>query len=722
MPPYRLTPIGLAICATLTVYGCGNQAPNPNSSAPATSAPTTAAAATSRTTGEEPGSHAAQAAADLVQPIAFTLDDQYHPCGDFAQYVNAKWNQSHPIPADQTRWGAIAVLNQKSMLDQKSILEDAAAAAKRGQGSQLEQKLGRLYAGGMDTTVIDQLGYTPIKPQLAAIGRLQTATEIAGFLDSSFNAGNGYVFGFGSGASFTDASQQIGFVNQGGLGLPSRKYYLSQKPHYKKIRAAYLKYIARSLQLVGTPEDQAQQQAKSVLAFETKLATASLSPTELLDPDNQYHFVTLAEADAITPHFNWQKFFAGQGVDIDTGFSLSQPKFMREVDKLLATAPAAQWQAYLKFHLVNSASPGLSQSFRDNRFDFYGKTLAGQPEQKPRWRQVVGTVNGAMGMGLGQLYVARYFPPQAKARAEKLVTNIRAAFKEHVQHLTWMGPKTKQKALAKLALYLPKIGYPDDGQWRDWSGLSIQPGHFFANLEAAAKYNYHWDIDKIGKKTNRKQWFMTPQTVNAYYSDSTNTINFPAAILQPPFFYAHGDDAVNYGGIGYVIGHETTHGFDTEGSKFDGHGNKVDWWTRKDRERFDKLADALMKQYDQYAPIPGKPDLHVDGKLTQREDIADLGGLNIAYTALQKALQSHPKEAHEKIDGHTQDQRFFLSAARVWEGTAREKTAELLLNVDPHAPSKVRAFASASNMPQFAQAFQCKAGSRMVRKHPVKIW
>ncbi|HLI17734.1 MAG TPA: M13 family metallopeptidase [Rhodanobacteraceae bacterium] len=717
MHKHLLTPIALAVGAALAVSGCSHNAQNESK--------TTSAPAASRTAPAPAHTAPAPAPASTVaitpeQPIAFTLDDQYNPCNDFAEYVNATWNKANPIPADQTSWGAFGILHERTMQQQKQILETASQDAKDHKGSALEQKLGNLYDAGMDTAAIDKLGYDPIKPQLAAIDALKTPSDIENFLDTSFNNGDSYVFDFGSGADFKDASKQIGYVFQDGMGLPTRDYYLS--PKYKELRDAYVKYITKSLELIGTPDAEAQKQAGQVLAFETELAKASLSPTELRNLDNEYHFVTVAEADRITPHFSWDKFFKTQGVAVGKGFSLSQPKFMAEFDKLLAHAPASQWQAYLKFHLVSDASPALSQAFQDNHFDFYDQTLRGQPQQQPRWKRVISAVNHAMGMGVGELYVAKYFPPESKQRAEQLVTNVRAALKEHIENLDWMSEATKKKALEKWALFLPKIGYPDKGEWRDWSGLTIQPGQWYANLEAASKYNYHYDIGKIGKATDRKEWQMTPQTINAYYDPTTNTINFPAAILQPPFFYAKGDDAVNYGGIGFVIGHESSHGFDDQGSQFDGHGNRVDWWTPQDKKKFDERTAALVKQYDSYAPIPGKPDLHVNGKLTLGEDIGDLGGLNIAYTALQTALKQNPKEADEKIDGMTEDQRFFLSSARVWEGATREKTAELRLNVDPHAPDKIRAFASASNMPQFAQAFQCKPGEKMDRENPVKIW
>ena len=717
MHKHLLTPIALAVGAALAVSGCSNNGQNPNTSAPA--AANTAPAPAQTASAPASGSTVAITPA---QPIAFDLDDQYNPCNDFAEYVNAKWNKANPIPADQSTWGAFGILHERSMQQQKQILETAAQGAKDHKGNELEQKLGNLYAAGLDTATIDKLGYDPIKPQLAAIDALKTPADIADFINTSYDNGDSYVFDFGSGADFKDATKQIGYVFQDGLGLPTRDYYLS--PKYKDIRDAYVKYIAKSLELVGTPEADAKKQADQVMKFETELAKASLSPTELRDLDNRYHFVTVADADKISPHFSWDKFFKAQDVDIGKGFSLSQPKFVAEFDKLLANAPISQWQAYLKFHLISSASPALSQPFQDNQFDFYGKTLQGQLEQKARWKRVIGAVNGAMGMGLGELYVAKYFPPESKQRAEELVTNVRAALKEHIENLDWMSSETKKKALEKWALFLPKIGYPDKGEWRDWSGLTIQPDQWYANLEAASKYNYHYDIGKIGKATDRKEWHMTPQTINAYYQPSTNTINFPAAILQPPFFYAKGDDAVNYGGIGFVIGHESSHGFDDQGSKFDGHGNLVDWWTPQDKKAFDGRTAALVKQYDSYAPIPGKPDLHVNGKLTLGEDIGDLGGLNIAYTALQTALKQNPKEADQKIDGMTQDQRFFLNSARVWEGTARDKTAELYLNVDPHAPAKIRAFASAANMPQFAQAFQCKPGDKMMHQGDklVKIW
>ena len=653
---------------------------------------------------------------------ASQLSPNINPCQDFNDYVNAKWVAANPIPPDQVRWGSFNELHEKSLSEQHQIAEDAAKNMAKAKPGSIEQKIGYLYSAGMNQVAIDKAGFDPVKPRLAQIAALKNSGDIAQFIAASFNDGDQYVFNFGSGADFKDASKQIGYAFQDGLGLPTRDYYL--KPAYKDLRKAYVAYIAKAFELTGTPAAAAQKQADSVLAFETELAKASLSPTELRNLDNEYHFVSVAEADKVSPHFSWEKFFAAQGIDAGKGFSLSQPKFFAEFDKLLATAPMAQWQAYLRFHTISSASPELSKGFVDNHFDFYNKTLSGQLQQKDRWKRVLGAINGAMGMGMGELYVARYFPPESKQRAETLVANVRNALKNRIEHLDWMSAETKKKAIDKWNDFLPKIGYPDKGEWRDWSGLNIEPDNWFADLEAADKYNYHYDIGKIGKATDRREWGMTPQTVNAYYDPTTNTINFPAAILQAPFFYANGDDALNYGGIGAVIGHESSHGFDDQGSQFDGKGNRENWWTATDKKQFEARTGKLVKQFDAYTPIKGKPKLHINGKLTLGENIADLGGINIAYDALQTALKADPKEAAEKIDGLTQDQRFFLSWANVWRGSIREKAAELQLNTDPHSPASVRAFAAPSNMPQFAQAFSCKTGDAMVRTgdKQVKIW
>jgi putative endopeptidase len=699
--------LALAVSAALALGACGKQEPAAN--APASSS--TAPAASSTT-----------AAADLGKSIfdVSELGDAALACQDFNGFVNAKWVAANPIPADRTRWGAFDALAEASLNTQHDIVNKAAKDAATAKAGSIEQKIGLLFQSGMDEAAIEKAGFDPIKPKLDAIAGLKNGGDVADYITKSYVDGDGQVFAFGSGADFQHADMQIAYANEAGLGLPTKDYYSDAK--YKDIRDAYVAYIAKALELTGVAEADAKKQAADVLAFETRLAAASLSPVDARTPENQYHFVSVKDADQATPHFSWEKFFAAQGVTIDKGFSLSQPKFFAEFDKLLAKAPIAQWQAYLRFHTIDDASNYLGKNFQDNKFAFYGKTLSGQPEQKARWKRVLGAVNGSMGEALGQLYVAEMFKPEAKARAQELVDNVRNALKARIENLDWMSDETKAKAIAKWNTFLPKIGYPD--KWRDWSGLSVTGDNYYGNVMAAAKFNYDYDIAKIGKPTDRKEWGMTPQTVNAYYNPTDNTINFPAAILQPPFFNANADDAINYGGIGAVIGHEASHGFDDQGSQFDGDGNNVNWWTKEDRAKFDARTQKLVDQFDAYTPLANHPDKHVNGRLTLGENIGDLGGLNAAYDALQMALAKNPKEAAEKIDGYTQDQRFFLNWARVWRGATREQRQLVLLNADPHSPTQFRAIGAPSNMPAFAQAFSCKAGDAMVRggDTQVKIW
>ncbi|HEY8585392.1 MAG TPA: M13-type metalloendopeptidase [Rhodanobacter sp.] len=700
MTKQYLKPLTLALAVSLALAACGKQEPAETAPAPASTT----------------------AATDQGKSIfdVSELDPTINVCQDFNGFVNAKWVAANPIPADRTRWGAFDQLAEASLNTQHSIVEKAAKDAATTKAGSIEQKIGMLYSAGMDEAAIEKAGFDPVKPKLDAIAALKNGADVANYITKSYVEGDGQVFAFGSGADFQQADMQIAYAFEAGLGLPTKDYYTDAK--YQEIRDAYVAYVAKALGLAGTSEADAKKQAAAVLAFETRLAAASLSPVEARKPENQYHFVSVKEADKATPHFSWDKFFAAQGVTIDKGFSLSQPKFFAEFDKLLAKAPISQWQAYLRFHAIDDASPYLSKDFQDNKFDFYGKTLAGQPEQKPRWKRVLGTVNSSMGQALGQLYVAEMFKPEAKERAQVLVDNVRNALKARIENLDWMSDETKAKAIAKWDTFLPKIGYPD--KWRDWSGLDISGENYYADVMAAAKFNYDYDIAKIGKPTDRHEWGMTPQTVNAYYNPTDNTINFPAAILQPPFFDANADDAINYGGIGAVIGHEASHGFDDEGSQFDGAGNNKNWWTKADRDKFDARTAKLVAQFDAYTPIKDKPDAHVNGKLTLGENIADLGGLNVAYDALQVALSKNPGEATRKIDGYTQDQRFFMNWARVWRSHVREKQALLYLNVDPHAPASLRAIGAPSNMPAFASAFQCKPGDAMVRPadKQVKIW
>ncbi|MEO7432872.1 MAG: M13 family metallopeptidase [Dokdonella sp.] len=645
------------------------------------------------------------------------LDTKINPCGDFNAFVNSKWVAANPIPSDRTRWGAFDMLREHSLQTQRGIVEAAARDAKKAKDGSIEQKIGWFYRSGMADGAVEKAGYSPIKPELAKIEAVKTPAELAAYIGDSFSRAQNGLFGISPGADFKNSSTQIAFVSQGGLGLPTSEYY--DKSEYAGLRDAYKAHIAKVLELTGEKAGDAKIDAEHVLAFETRLAKASLPPVDLRTPENQYHFVTLADADKASPNFSWSGFFTTQKADIQRGFSLSQPKFFAEMDKMLVDVPVAQWQTYLRFHVIDSASPYLSKPFASEHFEFNNKTLNGQKEQEPRWKRVLESVNETMGMALGELYVATAFPPDSKKRALELVNNVSAALKARIEKLDWMSDATRQKALEKWSTFLPKIGYPDT--WRDWSGLTVLSDNYYGNVLAASQFDYNYEIAKIGKPTDRLEWGMTPQTVNAYYNPTDNTINFPAAILQPPFFDATADDAINYGGIGAVIGHEATHGYDDEGSQFDAKGNNADWWTKEDREKFDARTAKLVAQYNAYEPLPGK---HVNGQLTLGENIADLGGINVGYDALQMALKKNPAEMEKKIDGYTPDQRFFLSFARIWRGSILAKRQEVLLNADPHSPAQFRAMGAPSNMPAFAETFKCKAGDAMVRDDAkqVKIW
>ncbi|MGN8199323.1 M13 family metallopeptidase [Salinisphaera sp. RV14] len=648
------------------------------------------------------------------------LDTRVSACQDLDTFVNATWVAANPIPDDHTRWGSFNMLAEKSLDDQHRIVEQAAARADKAPPGSIEARIGHLYQSGMNTRAIDNAGYQPIEARLKRIAAIDSRPALSRYLSRAFAAGQGQVFELGASPDYRNATRIIAYVYQAGLGLPTPRYYTDKA--YADQRAAYVDYMTTLFRRVGESDDRAAADAREAMALETDLARHSLSRVAMRDPQNQYHFVTLAEANRTTPNFDWKAFFAAQGADIKRGFSLSQPRFFKQFDKLLGNASLDRWRAYLRFHVIDDAAPLLSRPFNDAHFAFYGSTLNGQPEQQARWKQTLAAVNQAMGPALGQLYVARYFPPQAKARARQMVHNIRAALKTRIRNNDWMSDATRQKALDKWSKFLPKIGYPE--HWRSWQGLSISADDFYGNMARAAKFNHDYEMAYVGGPRDRQRWGMTPQTVNAYYNPTDNTINFPAAILQPPFFYAHGDDAVNYGGIGAVIGHESSHGYDDQGRQFDGDGNQVNWWTEADRKAFEARAQKLVDQFNQYTPIPDKPELHVNGQLTLGENIADLVGLTLAYDALQSALAHHPNQARMKIHGYTQAQRFFMSWARVWRGHSRPKALEVQLNSDPHSPMRYRAIGAPSNMPAFARAFDCKPGDRMVRPKDqrVEIW
>ena len=694
-------PLSLAVLVALTAC-------NPNKSADSTTAAVTSvptAAAPAATTPADLGATSTLKLADL--------DTTINPCVDLYGFVNKKWLAANSIPGDRTTWGSFELLGERSLNAQKAILE-ALGKTKPAAGS-LEQLVGDFYASGIDEAKING---TPaadkLKPLLAPIDALKTPDDITAYLRDSFAKGHAELFGFFSGSDQKDAVKVIGFAWQGGTNLPTKDYY--SKDEYKPIRDAYVAHVIKTLKLAGVAEADAKQQADWVLAIETRLAAASLAPTEMRDLDNQYHWVSLAEANKAMPHFAWDKFFDALGVKGVDGFSLTQPVFFAELDKMLTGVQVKEWQAYFRFHTIDSASPFLNDDFAQENFNFYGKTLHGQKEMKPRWKRALAAVNDQTGEALGKLYANQYFTPQDKAAAVQLVSNLRDALKARIEKLAWMSDATKAKALEKWSAFVPKIGYPD--KWRDWNGLKISRDSYLDNVMAALKFNNDWQLAKIGKPKDRTEWGMTPQTVNAQYDPSNNDITFPAAILQPPFFDAKADDALNYGGIGAVIGHEMTHGYDDQGAQYDPLGNRKDWWTAVDKQGFTSRTGKLV---DQFTGYKGFEDKAVNGKLTLGENIADLGGINVAFDALHAALAKKGNPPDPKIDGYMQDQRFFMNWANVWRRAFQPEEARVRLNTDPHSPANFRAIGAPSNMPAFAQAFMCKAGDPMVRSDATQV-
>jgi putative endopeptidase len=640
------------------------------------------------------------------------LDTSKNACTDFGDYVNGKWLAANEIPGDRTSWGAFAMLDQRSEAVQHQLAEQAAAdTAATG----VEKIVGDFYATGMDEAKVDAQGITPLKSRLDAIDALADGPAVAGYLRDSAAKGENFLFGFGPEADFKDSTMNIGYAMQGGLGLPDRGYYFDADKKDKL--AAYEKHVAKVLELSGVPAADAATQAKDVLAFETRLAKASKSSEEMSrDVSLYYNPVSPADADKLTPNFSWTQFFASQGVTTPKMFSLAVPAFHQEVSRMLGDVPVATWKSYLRFHTVDSASPYLSAPFVQENYEFNDKTMRGQKEQKERWKRVLDTVGNEAGEAFGQMYVQVAFPAESKARMETLVQNLRTALKARIEKLDWMSPETKKKAMEKWASFTPKIGYPD--KWRDWSGLSTSRDSYIGNVLAANEFNYKWMMGKIGKPVDKTEWGMSPQTVNAYYNPLQNEIVFPAAILQPPFFDPNADDATNYGGIGAVIGHEMTHGYDDQGSRFGPSGNFENWWTDADAKGFASRTDKLVNQFNGYEAAPG---LKVNGKLTLGENIADLGGLATAYDAMKVATAGKPDPM---TDGLSRDQRFFLNWGTVWRGKLTPDYLKVIVNTNPHAPEQFRAIGAPSNLPAFAAAFQCKAGDAMVRgaDKQVVIW
>jgi putative endopeptidase len=641
------------------------------------------------------------------------LDKTCKPCDDFFQFVNGNWIKNNPIPPDYPAWGSGQILADNNQKQLRSILEQA-AASESAPGSN-ERKIGDFYASCMDTASIKAQGAKSLDTEFAQIAGFTDKNSLARLVAHLHSQAVGALFAFASTQDLKDSTKVTGEADQSGLGLPDRDYYTRTDEESKKLRDQYVKHVTKMFALLGDSAEKSAAEASTVLAIETSLAGASFTNVQLRDPETQYHIMGIAQLAELTPHFSWPKYFASAGHPELKEINVGQPDFFKEMDKQIAALAIDDWKTYLRWHLIHSTASTLSDPFVEENFDFNARTLAGSKELRPRWKRCSTATDTYLGEALGQVYVAKYFPPEAKAQVRDMVHNLTSALTDDIPTLSWMNPETKKQALAKLQAFNVKIGYPD--RWRDYSSLKIDRGPYAVNVLRAAQFETARDLNKIGKPVDRTEWGMTPPTVDAYNNAQLNEIVFPAGILQPPFFDPKRDAAFNYGAMGAIIGHEITHGFDDQGAKFDLHGNMKNWWTDTDLKEFQSRGDCVAKQFDGYV-VEG--DLHMNGKLVEGESIADLGGLTIAYAAYQKFLQSQP--AQTDSNGFTPEQRFFLGYADAWKSNLRPELAKLQANTNPHPLPKFRANGAVSNMAEFAKAFGCKKGDAMVRAQACKIW
>ncbi|MCP5144990.1 MAG: M13 family metallopeptidase [Gammaproteobacteria bacterium] len=646
------------------------------------------------------------------------MDRSVDPCVDFYQYANGGWMARNPIPADQSSWGVFSELRERNYDLLRDILENAAKGG--ADASSNTGKAGNYWRTAMDTAAITAAGVAPLAQDFATIDAIASRADMVTYLIENHVHGINTLFDFEVDQDLKDTENHIVYATQGGLGLPDRDYYLRSDDDSVALREKYVLHIAAMMKLAGVASDQqAEADAREILKLETVLADGSLTRVELRDPENYYNILTLAEADAASPAFPWTRLLAAMPLPRVDTFSYAHPKFFSAMDQLLTEAPLAVWKAYFRWHAINEAAPYLSDPFVEQDFDFYSRTLRGTEQMRPRWKRVVDQTSSDLGEVVGQIYVERAFPPATKARALEMIEQLRGVIRSRLEGLTWMSDATREKALEKLSTFVSKIGYPD--KWRDYSALSIGTESYLANVRAAQEFDFKRNLDKLGKPLDRSEWSMSPQTVNAYYNPLLNEIVFPAAIMQPPFFDGKIDDAVNYGAMGAIIGHEYMHGFDDQGSRFDARGNLSSWWTDEDREQFNQRTSTLVSQFNEYVVVD---DLTVNGELTLGENIGDLAGVTMSYYALQAALNEGGRKARRKVDRFTPEQRFFLAWAQGWRGNYRPEVLKLMVNTDPHSPARFRTNGPLSNLPEFAQAFSCKSGDPMVRDESVRtqLW
>lgn len=642
------------------------------------------------------------------------IDNSVSPAVDFFAYANGNWLKNNPIPDEYSRWGSFELLAEENYKVLREILESA--AANNTPVGTNKQKIGDFYYTGMDTVQINKGGFNPIKPDLEMISGINSIDDVYKAIAYLHKSGTSALFNYFGSTDAKNSDMVISQLSQGGLSLPDRDYYTNEDTRSKAVRTEFVKHVTKMFELIGQSSTEAQNNANTVMNIETRLAKSSRTRVERRDPDKNYNKMSLIKLEEMTPGFNWNNYFSLVGMSDPGDINVGQPDFFKEVAVMMNDIPVADWKTYLSWKVVDNAASYLSSEFENEDFEFNGKFLSGSKTLPERWKRVMRTVNGNMGEALGQIYVEKTFPPEAKERANKIVHNLLDAMGERIKSLEWMSEETKKAALVKLGTFTVKIGYPDT--WRDYSALEIKRDSYAANLARASEFARKRNFDKIGKPVDKKEWGMSPQTVNAYYNPTINEIVFPAAILQPPFFDQNADDAVNYGAMGGVIGHEISHGFDDQGRKFDAQGNLKDWWTKEDGERFKERAQKIIDQFNSFEAVDS---MHVNGSLTTGENIGDLGGLNVAFTAFEKTDEY---KNNEMIDGFMPAQRFFLSWAQVWRNNIRPQTLMLRLKTDPHSPGKFRVNGPLSNLPEFWEAFNVKDGDPM--KNPpdklVKIW
>ena len=649
--------------------------------------------------------------ASMVRFDVKAIDKTVDPCKDFYQFACGNWLKNNPIPADQSRWGRFNELDERNKQVLRAILEDA---AKPDPGRDaVTRKIGDYFAACMDEKGIEALGLAPLKPELDRIRNLTDKSQLAEVIAHLHRNGISSLFEFGSGQDFKDSTKVVAQLDQGGLGLPDRDYYLKTDPKSVELRQKYQTHVQRMFELAGQSPEKAKAMAETVMRIETALAQGSLDRVSRRDPEKIYHPMKRDDVVALAPSFQWARYFTGTAAPAFDSIVVSWPDYFKAIDQQIQKTPLEDWKIYLTWHLLHSNATLLPAAFLKENFDFYGKTLTGATEMRPRWKRCVDFTDNQLGEALGKAYVQKTFGAEGKERTLKMVHALETALGQDIEKLSWMTPETKKQALVKLRAITNKIGYPD--QWRDYSSIVIKRDDAIGNRSRADQFEFQRQLDKIGKPVDRLEWAMTPPTVNAYYDPQMNNINFPAGILQPPFFDNSMDDAVNFGGVGMVIGHELTHGFDDEGRQFDPEGNLKDWWTEEDAKEFKQRSACVDDEYSSFTVAPG---VHVNGKLTLGENTADNGGTRIALMALMNTIGKNT----QKIDGFTPEQRFFLAFGQVWCSNEREEALRLQVQTDPHSPPEFRVNGVVKNMPEFQKAFSCKPSQAMVKANACRVW